>query len=114
MDNKKKILLGVGALVVGLGVYFFMRSKKVGASTIETLGTDSIQSTLADGTLISLGDKDPSKAVYLVLGGKKYAFVSEEALTKYGFKTPVVIEKTLFDTLPSGGFVDANGKVVVA
>jgi len=114
MDNKKKILLGVGVLVVGLGIYFFTRSRKVGASTIATLGTDSIQSTLADGTLISLGDKDPSKAVFLVLGGKKYAFVSEEALTKYGFKTPVVIEKSVFDTLPSGGFVDANGKVVVA
>lgn len=110
--KNKKLLLGVGVLVVGLGVYFFMTRKKTTITDDEVLGTDLGQSIIEDGTTITLGEIDPSNAVFVVLGGKRYGIVSEEAFKNYGYKAPIVIEKAVFDTLPDAGFVNESGKVI--
>ena len=111
MKNNKKILLGIAVLVAGVGVYFFMKRKKANTINIENSGNDLVNATLADGTIVTLGEIDPTGAVFVILGGKRYGFVSDEAFKKYGYKPPIVIEKTVLDTLTDAGFVNETGKV---
>jgi hypothetical protein len=115
----KKILVG-GILVLAIVAYFYIAKKKKDndlsiTSTTPSGNSSSTETTpIKDNYTISLGSVDPTNAVYLVLGGKKYAFISEIAFTNYGYTVPEVITKADFDLIPSGGFVNTDGTVVKA
>jgi len=118
LKNKKVLIGGILALVV-LG-YFYMAKKKkdllLASSDNATNGASSIDatttSTIKDNYTVTLGSVDPTGAVFLVLGGKKYAFVDELAFKNYGYIAPEVITKANLDLIPIGGFVDTQGKIV--
>jgi|688.fasta_scaffold00522_17 hypothetical protein len=91
MDNKK-IIIGVGAVVL-LGVVYYMMTKKKAPYTIQWKG-------------------DPTGAVFVVINGKKYGFISGKAFDAYGRSEPKSVTKEEVDAIPSGGRVDELGKVV--
>jgi hypothetical protein len=119
LAKNKKILIVVGLLVLGGFLYF--RNKKAKANKVSgnlantsSMGdlTSVYPTGLKEKDTVNLGSIDPTGAVYVLLSGKKYAFVSEKAFNAYGYKAPKTITKTQFDSIPNGGFVAEDGKVV--
>lgn len=106
MDNKK-IIIGVGVLALA-GVGYYMMKKKKGA--VENVSTTTTTVTeIAPYTI--QWKADPTGAVHLVKGGKKYGFMSEKAFKAYGYIEPKSATKDEVDAIPTGGFVDEEGKV---
>jgi len=106
MDNKK-IILGVGVLAL-IGVTYYIMKKKKGA--VENILTDT--TTVAPIAPYTIQWKaDPTGAVHLVKGGKKYGFMSEKAFKAYGYIEPKSVTKEEVDAITTGGFVDEEGKV---
>ena len=116
--KKQYIIAGIIGLVA---VAFFMYSKNKKNTTSSTNSTNTTSTStdmsnetgILDNQIVTLAKgTDPTNAVFLVLGGKKYAFVSENAFLNYGYKVPTVITLEQLNSLSSGGFVDKDGKVV--
>jgi len=107
--KSKKIILGVGALaLVGVG-YYMMKKKKV---TVDT-ATDTTTTTVTEIAPYTIAwSDDPTKAVFVVIKGKKYPFVSEKAFVTYGYSAPKSVTKAELDLIPKGGFVSGEGKVI--
>ena len=91
-----------------------MSNSSTNSTNTPSTSTDTSNETgISDNQIVTLAKgTDPTNAVFLVLGGKKYAFVSENALLNYGYKVPTVITLDQLNSLNSGGFVDKDGKVV--
>jgi hypothetical protein len=116
----KKVLIG-GLLLLGAVGYYFMTKKKKNEesslsnpeSTTNTTSTNALPPT-EDNYAVTLGSVDPTGAVWQVLGGKKYAFGSEDAWRAYGYSAPKTITKAEADSIPNGGFIGNDGKIIKA
>jgi hypothetical protein len=125
MKNKNLI---IGVIALGLvGVGFYMWKKKQNKPPMDTT---SIPETIAGtppastppastppasttpSTDIVQWLADPTKAVFVIIDGKKYGFMSEKAFVSYGYSIPRTITEEELKAIPSGGFVDENGKVI--
>jgi hypothetical protein len=107
--DKNKKLIALGVLVVGFAVFMFLQSKK---KKNETLTPADAPPILRNNYTVTLGSVDPTGAVFVILDGKKYPFVSEKAFVNYGYKVPDVITKEELDSFTTGGFVSEDGKVI--
>ena len=100
----KKIIIGVGVVAL-LGVGYYMMKKKKVEETI-------IVETLAPIAPYTIQWKaDPTGAVFVVINGKKFGFMSPKAFDAYGRSEPKSVTKEEVDAIPSGGWVDELGKV---
>lgn len=106
-----KIILGVGVVAL-LGVGYYMMKKKKG--TVENVIGDVVPTTTVTEVLpyTIQWKADPTGAVQLVKGGKKYGFMSEKAFKAYGYTEPKSVTKEEVDAIPTGGFVNEEGKVM--
>jgi hypothetical protein len=115
----KKVLIG-GLVLLGVVGYYFMTKKKKSEETVlskpDSTGNITTGSTTPkeDNYAVTLGKVDPTGAVYLVLGEKKYPFISEKAWVAYGYSAPKTITKAQLDAIANGGFVNNDGKIVKA
>ena len=105
MDNKK-IIIGVGVVALLGVVYYMMKKKKVAGTSMEEIVTAIVP--IAPYTIYWKGDP----TVFVVIDGKKYGFTSEKAFTAYGYITPKLVTKEEVDSIPSGGYVSQDGKVI--
>jgi len=107
----KKVIYGVGAVVV-LGVAYYAMKKKKG------LGSPSsdVPAVLAKNNYpVSLKD-DPQGSVWMVIDGKKYGIGGSQALVDYGLdpaKFPyTVLSQSELDLIPVGGTITEKGVVI--
>jgi hypothetical protein len=106
--ENKKIIIGVGVVAVLIVAYYMMKKKK---SAVENVLTDITTVTeIAPYTI--QWKADPTGAVHLVKGGKKYGFMSPKAFDAYGRSEPKSATKEEVDAIPIGGYVDEQGKVM--
>jgi hypothetical protein len=109
--KNKKVLVG-GLVLLGIVGYFFLFKKKKVTEIDLPSTAETPTASIEDNYAVTLGSVDPTGGVWLVLGGKKYGFISETAWTTYGYTVPKVITKEALDLIPDGGFVDNEGKIV--
>ena len=117
----KRVLIGGLVLLGAVGYYFMTKNKKVVESDSMTSNTtDTTVANTTDTTTpkednyaVTLGGAvDPTGAIYLVLEGKKYGFISGDAWRAYGTPSPKTITKAELDAIPNGGYVFTDGKVI--
>jgi hypothetical protein len=110
LSKNQKIAIAVVSVVLVGAMY--MRFKK-GKKTVATM--PALSENMPDNFTVKLSTTaDPTGATYLILGGKKFGFSSQEAFSNYGYTVPKIITKAELDLYPSGGFVDKTGKVIKA
>ena len=106
----KKVIYGVGAVVV-LGVAYYAMKKKKGASSIVAKN----EVVAKNNYPISLGSSDVNGSVWQVIDGKKYAIYGTNALIKFGLNPKdypyEVVSKETLDSIPDGGYIDESGIV---
>lgn len=102
----KKILLGVAGLAIA---GYFFRDKLFGNST----GTVGSSTAAIDRGYSVTYPGAPNGAVWQVINGKKFAYVSEAAYTAFQnlggtpFSQSTAAE---VEAIPVGGFVDSDGR----
>jgi hypothetical protein len=106
----KRVLVG-GVLVLGVLVYLYMNKKKKDAM-LATTNTTTSNNSAKDNYAVTLGSSDPTGAVWIVLGGQKFAVNSQTALKNYGSPVPEVITREQLDLLKLAGMINDEGKVV--
>lgn len=125
MKNKNLI---IGVIALGLvGVGFYMWKKKQNKPQMDTTSIPerfveehqivpppaiTPPASTTPSTDIVQWLADPTKAVFVIIDGKKYGFMSEKAFVSYGYSIPRTITEEELKAIPSGGFVDENGKVI--
>lgn len=121
MLKDKKVLIGGLVLLGAIGYYVMTKKKKSEESPLSkpestsgNMGNALPSATTEDNYAITLGSVDPTGAVWQVLGGKKYAFGSEDAWRAYGYSAPKTITKAVLDLIPNGGFIGNDGKIIKA
>jgi hypothetical protein len=107
----KKVIYGVGALVV-LGVAYYAMKKKKGL----VIPSSDVPAVLAKNNYpVSLKD-DTQGGVWIIIDGKKYEVGGTQALIDYGFdpaKYPYeVLSKSELDAIPSGGYITEKRVIV--
>lgn len=107
--NKKFIVVGV--VVLAIAGYYFYNKKRTKPLMQSALPPDTTVS-IRDNYTVTLGSVDPTGAVYVILGGKKYGFPNDKAFISYGYTKPETITKAELDLIPSGGFISDEGKVI--
>jgi lipopolysaccharide export system protein LptC len=108
--NKKILILG---LVVFAGLaYFYMQKKSKKNTLVESPEVNTLP--VKDNYTVTVDSPGSTGAVYLVLGGKKYPFISEKAFTNYGYSKPEVITSAELEAIKTGGFVSEDGKVIAS
>lgn len=111
MDNKK-IIMGVGAVAL-LGVVYYMIKKKKGASDSNVVNVAPTNVSVANVPAYTIQWKeDPTNAVFLVIKGTKYGFMSPKAFDAYGRSEPKSVTKAELDAIPTVGYIDETGEEI--
>jgi hypothetical protein len=105
MENKK-IIIGVGAVAL-LGVVYYMMTKK--KDSVDVITATTTVAPIAPYTI--QWKEDPTGAVFVVIDGKRYGFMSSKAFDAYGRSEPKLVTKEEVLAIPAGGWVDETGKV---
>lgn len=104
----KKVIYGVGAVVV-LGVAYYAMKKKKG------LGSTSTTSVAVKNNYPVSLSGDTQGSVWVVIDGKKYGVGGSQALLDYGLdpaKYPyTVLTQTELDAIPTGGGIGEKGVI---
>ena len=99
--NKKLIL--VGLLVAGAVIAVKANSKSSTAGGSNAIdGGRGFSATFPNA---------PNGATWLILNGKKYPFVSEQAFRNFGYTQPQMLTEQDVTAYADGGFVGDDGRV---
>jgi hypothetical protein len=107
----KKVIYGVGALVV-LGVAYYAMKKKKGLVNTSS----DVPAVLAKNNYPVTLSGDTQGSVWMVIDGKKYGIGGSQALVDYGLdpaKFPyTVLSQSELDAIPTGGTIVEKGVIV--
>ena len=106
----KKVIYGVGAVVV-LGVAYYAMKKKKGLAS----SSSNVPAVLAKNNYPVSLSGDTQGSTWQVIDGKKYAIYGTNALIKFGLNPKdypfEVLSKEALDSIPDGGYIDESGIV---
>ena len=114
--KNKKIIMGVGAVALLGVVYYMMKKKKATSNSNVITNNETIAPTKVSVANIPAytiqWKEDPTKAVFLVVKGEKFGFMSPKAFDAYGRSEPKSVTKSELDAIPTVGFVDETGEEI--
>lgn len=96
--------------LAGIGIIYFVFFHKKGDD--KKIFTGGVIEDPADKGFTIKDPTDPTGAVFVVLNGKRYGFSSEQAFVNYGYSQPQILTKKEVEAFPSGGWVNADGRVI--
>jgi hypothetical protein len=106
----KKVIYGVGAVVV-LGVAYYAMKKKKGLPS----SSSNVPAVLAKNNYPVSLSGDTQGSVWIVIDGKKYAVGGTQALIDYGLdpaKYPyTVLTQAELDAIPTDGQINLKGVI---